>query len=103
MKKLTLKEEFRYAILNAIHDEGLDISDAIDSAFEAVIQPVLGSYPDEKANAKRAESGSSRRPKVRAGQNLRPGEDATSTPREQKEKVHLAKERGILIEKNLAS
>jgi hypothetical protein len=41
MKKLALKEEFRYAILSAIHDEGLDISDAIDSAFEAVIQPAL--------------------------------------------------------------
>ena len=51
MKKLTLKEKFRQAILSAIHDEGLDISDAIDSAFEAVIQPALGSYPDEKANA----------------------------------------------------
>jgi hypothetical protein len=62
MKKLTLKEEFRYAILSAIHDEGLGISDAIDSAFEAVIQPALGSYPDEKAKAKRAESDSSRRP-----------------------------------------
>jgi hypothetical protein len=84
MKKLTLKEEFRYAILSAIHDEGLDISDAIDSAFEAVIQPVLGSYPDEKANAKRVESGSSRRPEARAGQNLRPGEDATSTPANKK-------------------
>jgi hypothetical protein len=48
MKKLTLKEKFRQAILSAIHDEGLDISDAIDSAFEAVIQPALGSYPDEK-------------------------------------------------------
>ena len=41
MKKLTLKEEFRYAVLSAIHDEGLDISEAIDSAFEAVIQPRL--------------------------------------------------------------
>ena len=48
MKKLTLKEEFRLAILSAVHDEGLDISDAIDSAFEAVIQPVLGSYPDDE-------------------------------------------------------
>jgi hypothetical protein len=75
MKKLTLKEEFRYAILSAIHDEGLGISDAIDSAFEAVIQPALGSYPDEKAKAKRAESDSSLRPEVRAGQNLRQGQD----------------------------
>jgi hypothetical protein len=48
MKKLTLKEEFRYAILSAIHDEGLEISDAIDTAFEAVIRPALDSYPDEK-------------------------------------------------------
>jgi hypothetical protein len=51
MKKLTLKEEFRYAILSAIHDEGLEISDAIDTAFEAVIRPALDSYPDEKTDA----------------------------------------------------
>jgi hypothetical protein len=75
MKKLTLKEKFRQAILSAIHDEGLGISDAIDGAFEAVIQPALGSYPDEKGSAKRAESDSSRRPEVRAKQNLRQGQD----------------------------
>lgn len=63
MKKLTLKEEFRYAVLSAIHDEGLDISDAIDGAFEAVIQPALDSYPNEKANTK-AESGFSQRSKT---------------------------------------
>jgi hypothetical protein len=75
MKKLTLKEKFRQAILSAIHEEGLDISDAIDSAFEAVIQPALGSFPDEKVSAKRPESDSSRRPEARAGQNLRQGQD----------------------------
>ena len=64
MKNLTLKEKFRYAILSAIRDEGLDISDAIDSAFEAVIQPALDSYPNEKANTKRAESGFSQRSKT---------------------------------------
>jgi hypothetical protein len=34
----------------------LSISDAIDNAFEAGIQPALDSYPNEKAKAQRAKS-----------------------------------------------
>jgi hypothetical protein len=43
------KDKFRYAVLSAVHDQGLSVGDAVDQAYEAQLAEI------EQLNARIAE------------------------------------------------